>query len=72
MGAFAEGYVIHIPHLPSIGDGRDPHANIDLFCRKFGVAESIMGDAIDYSPLANRRTNWANDFSAFAAGLVGP
>jgi glycosyltransferase involved in cell wall biosynthesis len=66
-----EGYAIHIPHLPTIGDGRrDPHANIDFFCRKFGVAESIMADPIDYSPLANRRSNWASDFGAFAAGLV--
>ena len=65
-----EGYVIHIPHPTTFGDGRrDPHANIDLFCRKFGVAESIMADPIDYSPLANRRSNWANDMAAFAAGL---
>jgi glycosyltransferase involved in cell wall biosynthesis len=66
-----EAYVIHIPHLATIGDGRrDPHANMDLFCRKFGVAESIMADAIDYSSLANRRSNWASDWAAFAAGLV--
>jgi glycosyltransferase involved in cell wall biosynthesis len=66
-----EGYVIHIPHPTTFGDGgRDPHANMEFFCRKFGVTESILADSIDYSPLANRRSNWANDFSAFAANLV--
>jgi len=66
-----EGYVIHIPHLTTFDGGvRDPHGNIDYFCRKFGVSESILADSIDYSPLTNRRSNWATDFSAFAASLV--
>jgi GT2 family glycosyltransferase len=67
-----EGYVIHIPHRTTFGDGgRDPHGNIEFFCRKYGVTEAILADSIDYSPLASRRSNWATDFSAFAAELGG-
>jgi glycosyltransferase involved in cell wall biosynthesis len=63
-----EGYVIHIPHPTTFGNGgRNPDANIEFFCRKFSVPESILADSIDYSPLATRRENWANDFEAFSS-----
>ncbi len=65
-----EAYCIHIPHDTLFGGGgRDSSGNIAYFCRKYDVPESVLVDPIDFSPLTQRRSNWARDYSDFLKGL---
>ncbi len=59
-----EGYCIHIPHDTTFDPlGRDPRNNIGIFCEKYGVPETILGDPINYSALHKRNCNWSLDFA---------
>jgi glycosyltransferase involved in cell wall biosynthesis len=64
-----EAYCIHIPHDTLFAGGRDSRGNIAYFCKKYDVAETVLADPIDFSPLAHRRSNWAKDYSEFLRGL---